>query len=90
MIVVSVGALFVANPDPQTSGDRRRTCRGLGGLLAGGAAGGVLSGGLNDLLRQFQQNGQGDVAKSWIGSDQIRRFLPMTSPTPSERIGSTT
>jgi hypothetical protein len=26
-IVVSVGALFVANPGPQTSGDRRRTCR---------------------------------------------------------------
>jgi uncharacterized protein YidB (DUF937 family) len=41
---------------------------GLGGLLAGGAAGSVLSGGLNDLLKQFQQSGQGEVAKSWIGS----------------------
>ena len=38
----------------------------MGGLLAGGAAGSVLSGGLNDLLKQFQQNGQGDTAKSWI------------------------
>ena len=40
---------------------------GLGGLLAGGAAGSVISGGLGDLLRQFQQNGQGQVANSWVG-----------------------
>jgi uncharacterized protein YidB (DUF937 family) len=40
----------------------------LGGLLAGGAAGSVLSGGLNDLLKQFQQGGQGDVVQSWIGT----------------------
>ena len=42
---------------------------GLGGLLgAGGAAGAgnVLSGGLTDLLRRFQENGQGDKAESWI------------------------
>jgi uncharacterized protein YidB (DUF937 family) len=36
-------------------------------LLAGGAAGTVLSGGLNDLLKQFQQSGQGDAAQSWVG-----------------------
>ena len=41
---------------------------GLGGLLAGGAAGSVLAGGLNDLLKQFQQSGQGDVAKTWVGN----------------------
>ena len=40
---------------------------GLGGLLAGGAAGSVLSGGLGGLLKQFQENGQGDVASSWVG-----------------------
>jgi len=40
----------------------------LGSLLAGGAAGSVLSGGLNDLLKQFQQGGQGDVVQSWIGT----------------------
>jgi uncharacterized protein YidB (DUF937 family) len=40
---------------------------GLGGLLGGGAAGSVISGGLGDLLRQFQQNGQGEVANSWVG-----------------------
>ena len=41
---------------------------GLGGLLAGGAAGGAWSGGLGDLLKQFQQNGLGDVADSWVGT----------------------
>ena len=39
---------------------------GLGGLLAGGAAGGVLGSGLDGLLKQFQQNGLGDVADSWV------------------------
>jgi uncharacterized protein YidB (DUF937 family) len=41
---------------------------GLGGLLGAGAAGTVLSGGLNDLLKQFQQAGQGNAANSWVGS----------------------
>jgi uncharacterized protein YidB (DUF937 family) len=41
---------------------------GLGGLLAGGAAGSVLSGGLGGLLKQFQQNGQGQIADSWVST----------------------
>jgi len=41
---------------------------GLGGLLGAGAAGTVLSGGLNDLLKQFQQAGQGNAVNSWVGS----------------------
>ena len=41
---------------------------GLGGLLAGGAAGSVLSGGLGGLLKQFQDNGQGQAANSWVGT----------------------
>src|SRR5215472_5326401 len=49
---------------------------GLGGLLGSGAAGSVVSGGLNDLLKQFQQNGQGDVAKSWIGSGPNKAISP--------------
>jgi len=35
---------------------------GLGGLLAGGAGGGVLA----DILSQFEQAGKGDAAKSWV------------------------
>jgi uncharacterized protein YidB (DUF937 family) len=49
---------------------------GLGGLLTGGSAGSVVSGGLNDLLKQFQQNGQGDVAKSWIGPGANKAISP--------------
>ena len=37
-------------------------------LLAGGSAGSVLSGGLGDLMKQFEQAGQGDVARSWVGT----------------------
>ena len=49
---------------------------GLGGLLAGGAAGTVLSGGLNDVLKQLHQAGQGDVAKSWVGTGPNKAISP--------------
>jgi uncharacterized protein YidB (DUF937 family) len=48
----------------------------LGGLLAGGAAGSVISGGLGDLLKQFQQNGQGEVANSWVGKGENKPIAP--------------
>jgi uncharacterized protein YidB (DUF937 family) len=48
----------------------------LGGVLAGGAAGSVLSGGLNDLLKQFQQGGQSDVVQSWIGTGPNKSISP--------------
>ena len=49
---------------------------GLGGLLGAGAAGGVLSGGLSDLLKQFQQTGHGDVASSWVGTGPNKEITP--------------
>jgi uncharacterized protein YidB (DUF937 family) len=52
----------------------------LGGILAGGAAGGglgnVLNGGLGDILKQLQENGQGDAADSWIGHGQNKQIDP--------------
>ena len=48
----------------------------LGGMLAGGAAGSVLSGGLSDLLRQFQQAGHGETANSWVGSGPNKQIAP--------------
>jgi uncharacterized protein YidB (DUF937 family) len=48
----------------------------LGGLLAGGAAGSVISGGLGDLLKQFQQNGHGDTANSWVGNGPNKQIAP--------------
>lgn len=49
---------------------------GLGSLFGGRDAGSVLSGGLNDLLRQFQQNGQGEVADSWVGAGPNKAIAP--------------
>jgi uncharacterized protein YidB (DUF937 family) len=39
----------------------------LGGILGGAAAGTALNGGLGGLLKQLQESGQGDVARSWVG-----------------------
>jgi uncharacterized protein YidB (DUF937 family) len=39
---------------------------GLGGLLGGAAAGSVVSGGLDKLIKGFQDSGQGRVAQSWV------------------------
>ena len=49
---------------------------GLGSLFGGRNAGNVVSGGLNDLLKQFQQNGHGDVASSWIGFGPNKAISP--------------
>ena len=38
------------------------------GLLGGGAAGSVLNGGLRNLLGDLEANGQGEAAKSWVGT----------------------
>ena len=46
---------------------------GLGGLLGGG---GILSGGLSDLVKQFQNNGQGDKAASWVSSGPNNPIRP--------------
>jgi uncharacterized protein YidB (DUF937 family) len=48
----------------------------LGGLLAGGAAGSMISGGLGDLLKQLQQGGHGDTANSWVGSGANKAISP--------------
>jgi uncharacterized protein YidB (DUF937 family) len=49
---------------------------GLGGLLAGAGGGAAMTGGLNDLLQKFEQNGLGDVAKSWVGSGDNMPISP--------------
>ncbi|MGD9837815.1 MAG: YidB family protein [Afipia sp.] len=48
----------------------------LGGLLAGGAAGSVLSGGLSDLLKQFQDSGHTETANSWVGTGANKQISP--------------
>jgi uncharacterized protein YidB (DUF937 family) len=49
---------------------------GLGGGLGGAGAGGLLGSGLNELLESFRQNGQGDVAESWVGTGPNKEVAP--------------
>jgi uncharacterized protein YidB (DUF937 family) len=63
-------------PGPDGSG-------GFGGLLEklgvdpkGTTAGGILSGGLGELLDRFKQNGQGDKAESWVNTGANKPCTP--------------
>jgi uncharacterized protein YidB (DUF937 family) len=59
------------------------------GAAAGGGLGGLLSGGLGDLLKQFQQHGQEDKAKSWVSSGPNQPVSPqeLEEALGEERIG---
>jgi uncharacterized protein YidB (DUF937 family) len=61
---------------------------GLGNLFGGRDGGNALSGGLNDLLKQFQQNGHGEVANSWVGSGPNKAIAPkdLASALGADRI----
>ncbi len=70
---------------PSGGGDLGDLLRGtLGGILGGAAAGTVLNGGLGGLLKQLQQSGQDDVARSWVlqqsGQDDVARSWVGTGP----------
>jgi uncharacterized protein YidB (DUF937 family) len=52
---------------------------GLGGLLGslgGTSAGGLLSGGLGELVERFRQNGHGEVADSWVAPGPNKEVAP--------------
>jgi uncharacterized protein YidB (DUF937 family) len=52
---------------------------GLGGLLGGlggAGVGGLLGGGLNELVESFKQSGHGDVADSWVGTGPNKEVAP--------------
>ena len=56
---------------------------GLGGLLdqlrgsfAGASAGGILSGGLTELVDRFKQTGHGETADSWVGTGPNKQITP--------------
>ena len=57
----------------------------LGGALGGAGAGGLLSGGLGELLERFKQNGQGDAAESWIKTGENKQLPP---PQLKQAIGA--
>jgi uncharacterized protein YidB (DUF937 family) len=53
-----------------------RLAERLGGLISGGADGNILTGGLGELVKKFQQSGQGKIAQSWIGTGPNAAFSP--------------
>jgi uncharacterized protein YidB (DUF937 family) len=74
---------------------------GLGGLLGqlglgGASAGGILSGGLGELIERFKQSGQGETAESWVAmgpnrpctAEQLESAIgPEVLETLSKRLG---
>jgi uncharacterized protein YidB (DUF937 family) len=52
--------------------------------LGGASAGGLLSGGLGELLESFKQSGHGETAESWVGTGPNK---PVTPPQLEQAIG---
>jgi uncharacterized protein YidB (DUF937 family) len=48
----------------------------LSGMLGGAGAGGLLTGGLGELLEKFKQNGHGDTAQSWVNDGPNKEISP--------------
>jgi uncharacterized protein YidB (DUF937 family) len=57
-----------SEPTNRQSGGLGDILGGLGSALGGSSAGGMLSGGLGDLVDRFRQSGRGDQADSWINT----------------------
>jgi uncharacterized protein YidB (DUF937 family) len=57
----------------------------LSGMLGGAGVGGLLNGGIGELLESFKQNGQGDKAESWINQGPNKDVSP---PELKQAIGS--
>jgi uncharacterized protein YidB (DUF937 family) len=57
----------------------------LSGMLGGAGVGGLLNGGIGELLERFKQNGQGETAQSWINQGPNREVSP---PQLRQAIGS--
>jgi uncharacterized protein YidB (DUF937 family) len=53
-------------PQSAQSGGLTGMLEQLRGELAGTTPGGILSGGLGDLIDRFRQSGQGEAAESWV------------------------
>jgi uncharacterized protein YidB (DUF937 family) len=57
----------------------------LTGMLETAGVGGLLNGGIGELLEKFNQNGQGEVAQSWVNPGPNKEISP---PQLKQAIGS--
>ena len=76
--------------NPTAAGGTQQSGQGgllgnLGGMLGGAGVGGLLSGGIGELLERFKQNGQGETAQSWVNDGPNKDVSP---PQLKQAIGS--
>jgi uncharacterized protein YidB (DUF937 family) len=57
-------------------GDQEGALGNLGRILGGTSVGGLLSGGLRDLVESFNSKGQGEVADSWVRTGPNKAISP--------------
>ena len=69
-----------APPTQPSAGGQQGSLGGLlgnlSGMLGGAGAGHLVSGGLGELLKRFEQNGHGDTAQSWINNGPNKEISP--------------
>lgn len=78
-----LGGASNASTAPGTPGAATDSRNGLGGILGqlgsalgGAGAGGLLGGGLSELVERFTQNGHGETASSWIKQGPNQEIAP--------------
>lgn len=64
------------NPNQKEQGGLGDLLGKLGGSLGGASAGGVLSGGLGELIDRFREKGLGDTADSWVRTGANKELEP--------------
>jgi len=70
------GSPSAALPGSTTTAPLGGLFRNLGGTLGGVGAGGLLSGGIGELLDKFKQSGHGETAQSWVNSGPNQQISP--------------
>ena len=76
-IAEMLGGLGQRKPGaPSVEGGSGGLLEQLRSALGGASAGGVLSGGLGELMERFKQSGHGDTADSWVKTGPNRPCTP--------------
>ena len=73
------------NPTPGGGAGQGGVLSNLGAMLGGAGVGGLLNGGIGELLEKFKQNGQGETAQSWVNDGPNKEVSP---PQLKQAIGA--